>query len=230
AAGGASGGSGGRGGGATGGFGGGAAGAAAGASGGSGGHGGGAAGAAGGASGGPGGNGGGAFGTAGAAGSLAAGGSGGTAGHAGSGGQPAACTTCETAATADGTCFNTSVDGATSGCDGFTGVQRDACYALLACIRTGNNSGHTCANLDDATPCLCGTLSATTCGQSDPTTLPGVCRPQYIAANGGTGTGLFGIFFSISSPVGIANNLFTCDVDMAADPDLSCPSTVCGVQ
>ncbi len=176
---------------------------------------------------------GGSTGTAGAAGSSATGGTGGmgVAGNNGAGAQSAACTTCETNATADGTCFNTSVDGTTNGCDGFpAGAQRDACYALVKCIRTGNGSGHTCANADDATPCLCGTLSATACGQSDPTTLPGVCRPQYIAANGGTGTGLFGVFFSTSSPVGIANNMFTCDVDMAADTGLSCPSSVCGVQ
>ena len=98
----------------------------------------------------------------------------------------------------------------------------------------GNNrsagSGHTCANFDDPTACLCGTIATSVCGQSDPTSLPGVCRPQYIAANGGTGTGLFGAFFSTGSPVGIANNLLTCDVDMASDTTLSCPSSICGVQ
>ena len=169
-------------------------------------------------------------GSAGAAGSSATGGMGGVVGTGGTGAQSAACTTCETNATADGTCFNTSVDGTINGCDGFAGAQKDACYALVNCIRTGNGSGHTCATLDDATPCLCGTLTATACGQSDPTTLPGVCRAQYIAANGGVGTGIFGVFFSTSSPVGIANNMFTCDVDMAADTALSCPSTTCGVQ
>ncbi len=186
---------------------------------------------------------GGAGGTAGAAGSSATGGTagssatGGTAGsmagnngQGGGGAQSAACTSCETNATADGTCFNTSVDGVVNGCDGFSGTQKDACYALVNCIRTGNGSGHTCASGDDATPCLCGTLSASACGQSDPTTLPGVCRAQYIAANGGTGAGLFGVFFSTSSPVGIANNMFTCDIDMASDTGLSCPSSICGVQ
>ncbi|MFL5306756.1 MAG: hypothetical protein ACJ8F1_16185 [Polyangia bacterium] len=166
----------------------------------------------------------------GAGGTVATGGvGGGVAGNMGTGGQPQACTVCETNATADGTCFNTSVDGTTNGCDGFTGTQRDACYALVSCIRTGNGAGKSCANLDDPTPCLCGTLTATACGQSDPTTLPGACRAQYIAANGGTGTGLFGAFFATGSPVGIANNMFTCDIDMATDTGLSCPSSVCGI-
>ncbi|HVT06379.1 MAG TPA: hypothetical protein VHO67_02930 [Polyangia bacterium] len=168
------------------------------------------------------------------AGGMAGGGSGGnvaTGGHGGpGGGPPPDCTTCETLATADGTCFNTSVDGVTNGCDGFFGAQRDACIALMTCIRTGNGTGHTCASGDDPRPCLCGALTITACAGSGPTTLPGVCRPQYIAANGGTGTGLFGAFFGTTSPVGIANNLFICDVDMAADPGLSCPSNVCGVQ
>ncbi len=173
-------------------------------------------------------------GTAGAAGSSATGGSAGqgvagSMGQGGQGAQSAACTTCETNATNDGVCFNTSFDGTTNGCDGFPAAQKDACYALLNCIRTGNGSGHTCASGDDATPCLCGTLASAACGQSDPTTLPGVCRAQYIAANGGTGTGLFGAFFAAGSPVGIANNLFTCDIDMVQDSP-SCTPSVCGIQ
>ena len=110
-------------------------------------------------------------GAAGAAGAPATGGTvGSTGGTVGTGGststQSVACTNCEIGGTNDGTCFNNSVDGTTNGCDGFTGTQKTACQALLDCIRTGNGTGHTCGSADDPTPCLCGTLSATACGQS----------------------------------------------------------------
>jgi hypothetical protein len=111
-------------------------------------------------------------------------------------------------------CFSTIPDGSTTvGCDGFTdAAKKAACQALITCIRTGNGSGKNCGNGDDPTPCLCGTLTAAQCSQANPTTLPGVCRDAYLAAIG-TGN-IFQDFFATSSPVGIANNLFTCDVDV----------------
>jgi hypothetical protein len=139
------------------------------------------------------------------------------------------CAMCQQGGVDDGTCFNTSVDGVSNGCIGFTGAQQTACQGLLVCLRSGNGSGHTCGRGDDPTPCLCGAIPYSVCGQTDPTTLPGVCVPQYIAANGGTGTGFFGNFFSNTSPVGIANNEFQCDVDLASDTSVSCPLSTCGV-
>jgi hypothetical protein len=164
-------------------------------------------------------------------------GGGGTAGGGTGGGgtagtfQSAACTTCEVTGAGDGTCFNTSVDGVANSCDGFTGAAKTNCQALLTCIRTGNGGAHNCGNGDDPTPCLCGTIATASCGTMDPTTLPGVCRPQYITANGGNGTGLFGAFFSNGSPVGIANNVFQCDVDVVTIDTQTPPCTLatCGI-
>jgi hypothetical protein len=123
------------------------------------------------------------------------------------------CIQCEQTNTDSGTCFNTVADGATAfGCDGFTGTDKTLCTDLLACIRTSNGTGHTCAVSDDPTPCLCGTLTATQCIQADPATLPGVCRDKYIAA--AKGGNVLSLFFATNSPIGIANNLLTCDIDV----------------
>jgi hypothetical protein len=180
---------------------------------------------------GAGGSGGGVAGAGGSGGGVAgAGGNGGGGGTGGGSLETQACTVCEQVEVDDANCFNTSVDGVANGCIGFVEPQRTACQALLICLRTGNGSGQNCGDSDDPVPCLCGTIPAASCGTMDPTTLPGVCRSQYIAANGGVGTGIYGAFFSNGSAVGIANNVFQCDVDMAFDPGVNCPLSVCGVQ
>jgi hypothetical protein len=159
---------------------------------------------------------------------LAAGSCGAAGGGAGPGDQ---CTTCEVAGAANGTCFNTSVDGKTNGCDGFTGAQRMACEALLSCLRTGGGSGHSCASGDDPTPCWCGMIAQPLCMTMDPATLPGVCIPQYLAANGGTDIGLFdALYDGTTSPISIANNMLTCDIDLSFEKFLMCPLSVCGVE
>jgi cysteine-rich repeat protein len=131
-----------------------------------------------------------------------------------------ACMACERNATnVAGTCFQTSTtanagtnDWTKFGCNGFTGTDKTNCTALLSCMRTNN-----CGAGSDPTPCLCGNLSATTCATTAAASLPGVCKNAYIAAaNGGD---VFGLFFSTDSPIGVANNLYTCDKDAPC----SCP-------
>jgi hypothetical protein len=91
------------------------------------------------------------------------------------------------------------------GCDGFPSGERARCKALLACLKAKK-----CANGEDPTPCLCGSLDPQTCGSKPVHSLPGACRDEYIAAVGGAD--LYTLFFSTDSPVGVANNLFACDV------------------
>jgi cysteine-rich repeat protein len=124
-----------------------------------------------------------------------------------------ACQTCEISATTAGTCFQTSstanagtTDFTKFGCNGFSGAALTACNDLIGCMRTNH-----CGAGDDPTPCLCGALSAATCATTPAASLPGVCAPKYITA--AAGGDVFGLFFSTDSPIGVANNLYTCDVD-----------------
>ena len=130
------------------------------------------------------------------------------------------CLECEMQAAAKGTCPNvskTSVLGTTDpkkfGCSGFAPADQARCTALLDCVRSKH-----CANGFDPLPCLCGPgMDAPTCAQKPIKSLPGVCRDLYIAAaNGGD---VYTLFYSTDSTIGVANNLFTCDVDAHC----SCP-------
>lgn len=91
------------------------------------------------------------------------------------------------------------------GCDGFPPAENARCKALLACLKAKK-----CANGEDPTPCLCGTMDPPTCASKPVRSLPGACRDEYIAAI--AGADLYTLFFSTDSPVGVANNLFACDV------------------
>jgi hypothetical protein len=213
-------GAGGSGGGAAG-----AAGGAAGAAGGAAGAAGSVAGAAGSVAGAAGGVAGAAGGVAGAAGG-AAGAGGGAAGSPGTG-QSAACLQCEITNTTGSVCFNTSstanagtTNPALFGCNGFSGADKTNCEALIACL-----NGATCqaqiatANAtlagdypfnDDPLPCLCGTsISKATCLTSS--SWSGACAPQFVAA--AAGGNLLNLFTSTDSPVGVANNLMSCEID-----------------
>jgi hypothetical protein len=159
----------------------------------------------------------------GAAGSTGAAGASSPAGAAGAAGAPAAttggsgstCVACELAGTnnAAKTCGHTSStadkdtsDASKFGCAGFAAADSAACNIILSCLRSSH-----CANGDDPIPCLCGGLDPTTCASKSVATLPGVCGPQYVAAaNGGD---VLTLFFSADSPIGVANNLYTCDID-----------------
>jgi hypothetical protein len=123
----------------------------------------------------------------------------------------ASCAFCEINATTAGTCFNTSTtqnagttDYTKFGCNGFSGSARTHCFDLIACLRATH-----CGAGDDPTPCLCGALPAATCAATSLSALPGVCAAPYLAA----GLDVFGQFFSTDSPIGVANNLYACDVD-----------------
>jgi hypothetical protein len=93
------------------------------------------------------------------------------------------------------------------GCCGFPEPQRTNCMNLLTCIRTQN-----CVVDGDTTPCLCGELDPVTCLTGGST--PGVCAPQYTAALAGGPTGsVFTLFVDPRSPVGVANNMYSCGAD-----------------
>ncbi|HVZ71347.1 MAG TPA: hypothetical protein VHJ20_03145 [Polyangia bacterium] len=131
-----------------------------------------------------------------------------------------ACQMCEITNTTGGTCFqtsNTSNAGTTNyavfGCNGFSGADFTNCVALIGCLRSNH-----CGSGDDPTPCLCGNLSTGACATTPPANLPGVCASKYVTA--AAGGDVFGLFFSTDSPIGISNNLYSCDVD-------ACASGVC---
>jgi hypothetical protein len=158
---------------------------------------------------------------------VGAGGSTGTGGTSGGGattGQSAACTSCELNGTNNGVCFNTSgtnlgTSAANFGCQGLTGTAQSSCFALLACLRgpacqtaiasASADYGESGVGNDDATPCLCGSIAKATCLTQSSWT--GVCAPQFVTA--AAGGSVLNLFFSTDSPIGVANNDFTCDID-----------------
>lgn len=98
------------------------------------------------------------------------------------------------------------------GCCGFNDpAMREACNNITRCIiKTG------CGQGNSPVPCLCGDLDMFTCARSR--SWPGPCAKVYEAAlaRGPPGT-VINVFGDPKSPVGVANNTFTCDVDA------SCP-------
>jgi hypothetical protein len=178
--------------------------------------------------------GGGAAGTVGAAG-AGGGGAAGTTGVAGAGGGGVGgggqggnnnCNICELTGTNNGVCFGTqtpSSNGTISsfGCDGFTGANRTNCLAIAACLRGAACQAAIQAatpdyqeaslNFDDPHPCLCGNISLNTC--TGLSTFSGVCAPEYAAAATAFGTTVASGFSDITTPLAIANNVFSCDVD-----------------
>jgi hypothetical protein len=153
------------------------------------------------------------------------GGSGGGAAGAG-GGENAACNSCELTGTNNDVCFGTETPGSdgkigTFGCDGFTGANRTNCLAIAACLRgaacqaaiqTATPDYQEAAlNFDDPHPCLCGNVSLNTC--TGLSTFTGVCAPQYAAAATALGTTVASAFSDITTPLAIANNVFSCDID-----------------
>jgi hypothetical protein len=98
------------------------------------------------------------------------------------------------------------------GCCGFEDPKlRATCEAILLCLRNTD-----CAAGNDPSRCLCGDLDPKSCATGGPHT--GACVSAYTAglAGGPPGT-VVTLFGSPTSPIGIANNTFTCDVDA------SCP-------
>ena len=129
----------------------------------------------------------------------------------------AMCQTCEsTSAACDPTL--TSVPGAaTFGCSGFpAGAAQTACLNLLACIRSNK-----CNNGDDPTPCFCGALDSITCLSSNGS-MTAACYTQYNTALSaltvaGATSSVATLFGNPKSPIGVANNVVSCDVDAHCD-------------
>jgi hypothetical protein len=144
---------------------------------------------------------------------------------------------CEVDGTTNGVCFSTSATSApagTFGCDGFTGAQNAACVDLLNCLRgtqcaaqiaaANSNDASDYPFNDDATPCLCGSgppgQTKAMCLGS--TTWAGVCQAKFATAAGGASL-VAGHFFDTSLPIGVAVNLFSCDVDNTCIPAAGVP-------
>jgi hypothetical protein len=126
-----------------------------------------------------------------------------------------ACQTCEqTSPNCDPSL--TSVPNATNfGCAGFpAGPLHDNCIALVNCIRRTN-----CAVGDDPTACICGAGVDPVACATGAVTPSGVCKTQYnnALAGGPPGT-VFTLFTDPRSPIGISNNLWTCQVDGPCSP------------
>jgi hypothetical protein len=120
------------------------------------------------------------------------------------------CEACESKKNAAGSCdpSNFSQTAGSVGCAAFTGAIKSACTALLACIRSTH-----CSAGDDPTPCYCGALTPTACfNNGAPSTAP--CFAQYNAAQAADPVGsVFGLFTDPTTPIGVADNVVSCDVD-----------------
>jgi len=95
------------------------------------------------------------------------------------------------------------------GCCGFEDPKlRASCEAILQCIRTTG-----CGVGNDPSPCLCGDVPPAVCSRNlKPPT--GKCKDVYAAALAGGPPGtVIKLFGDVTSPIGVANNTFTCDVD-----------------
>jgi cysteine-rich repeat protein len=94
------------------------------------------------------------------------------------------------------------------GCDSFaSAADRAACAALRTCLLTSN-----CAAGDDVAPCYCGARNATDCAANGPDGT-GACLAQYNAVTLPAGKKVADVFTSVSSPIGVADNLAICDID-----------------
>jgi hypothetical protein len=146
------------------------------------------------------------------------------------------CAICEQTGTNAGVCFNTSPTGlgstlATFGCNGFTSASDKAnCVALLGCLQGAScqasihaataDYGETGSNFDDPTPCLCNGATVAKAACLAASTWTGACAPQYVAA--AAGGSVLSLFFSTDSPIGVANNLMTCDIDQPCTSAATC--------
>jgi cysteine-rich repeat protein len=99
-------------------------------------------------------------------------------------------------------------------CNSFTAAADiAACNALRDCLLSTH-----CAAGDDVTPCYCGSRNATDCASMGPDTNPatqGACLAKYNAVTLPADKKVTDVFTAASSPIGVANNLVTCDIDAA---------------
>jgi hypothetical protein len=133
-----------------------------------------------------------------------------------------ACLVCETTGTA---CLGTKVTTTSAfGCAGLTGAALTNCNALHSCLDThptcSTNGGAT--STTDPTACFCGALSAAACAGAPSASIAGQCAAAYFAVYGGVSDpnrdSILGDFFNRTLPVGMANNLYACDVTKTCFP------------
>jgi hypothetical protein len=113
------------------------------------------------------------------------------------------------------------------GCIGLSGTQAQTdCNNLKNCMETHPN----CSNPMNVSPpnadptgCFCGALDSGTCSASLPSAIVGPCADAYFKIYGSTQPGhtdataamrdaIFGDFFAKATAVGMANDLYACDV------------------
>jgi hypothetical protein len=70
---------------------------------------------------------------------------------------------------------------------------------------------------NDPTACFCGPLDQYACESAEANTIVGDCAPEYFAIYGGVTDAnrdaILGDFYSRTTAVGVANNLYACDVN-----------------
>jgi hypothetical protein len=96
------------------------------------------------------------------------------------------------------------------GCCGFEDpTLRKNCENILSCIHS-----HDCSHDNSPVFCLCGTATYMKCAYGSD--WDGPCTSAYKAALAGGPPGtVMRLFGDPRSPIGVANNTFTCDVDAA---------------
>ena len=98
------------------------------------------------------------------------------------------------------------------GCPGFDDPKlRASCENVLRCIHSTG-----CAEGNNPTVCLCGGVDMFACSRGAYAGVPttGVCNDVYKAAlEGGPPGTVIQLFGDAKSPIGVANNSYTCDVD-----------------
>ncbi len=79
--------------------------------------------------------------------------------------------------------------------------------------------------IDDPTAYFCGALDLGTCSGTRAANIAGVCAGAYLTAAGGVTNAardtVLGSFFDKATAVGMANNIYACDVDN--DCSSKCP-------
>jgi hypothetical protein len=135
------------------------------------------------------------------------------------------CIVCETTGTA---CTNTKVTPTSSfGCAGLTvnaPTSNAQCNTLHLCLAQHPN----CSNPPGGPPvtnplkCFCGNRDLATCTGTDQAMIDGDCSSAYFTIYGGRTNAnrdaILGDMFNRTLPIGMANNLYTCDVNKSCFP------------
>lgn len=127
-----------------------------------------------------------------------------------------ACIVCETSGAA---CLGVKVTPSSAhGCAGLTGAALTNCQNLHSCLDTHPNCSQPPGGppVTDPTACFCGTLPAAACAGAEAASIAGQCASAYFAVYGGVNNAnrdqILGDFFNRTTAVGMANNLYACDV------------------